>query len=233
MKKLADYAALSGPICVVITLAGWLVAGLLPLPFGPGDQGEIVHFFLDHPDRVKAGFVVASIGTALAMPLWALVSLHLFRMDRRLPLLALVQAMIAVVTLVINMFPQLIFAVAAFRTDRDPSGVVLLNDVAWLLLFTGIAPFMVQNVVIGIAILRDPQQLFPRWVAWLNFFVAFSFIPDPLAFFLKTGPFAWNGVFVFWLALTTYCVFIVVMCWGCLRANRTLAADLTPTPQGA
>jgi hypothetical protein len=154
-------------------------------------------------------------------------------MDRRFPLLALVQAMIAVVTLVINMFPQLIFALAAFRTDRDPSGVVLLNDVAWLLLFTGIVPFIVQNVAIGIAILRDPRQTFPRWVAWLNFFVAFSFVPDPLAFFLKTGPFAWNGVFVFWLALTTYCVFIFVMCWGCLRANRTLSADLAPTLQGA
>jgi len=33
---------------------------------------------------------------------------------------------------------------------------------------TGIVPFMVQNVVIGVAILRDRQQLFPRWVAWLE-----------------------------------------------------------------
>jgi hypothetical protein len=88
---------------------------------------------------------------------------------------------------------------------------------------------MVQNVAVGVAILRDRSGLFPRWVAFLNFFVALSFIPDVLAWFFKTGPFAWNGLFVFWLALTTYCVFLFVMAWACTRANKTL----DPTLQGA
>ncbi|MFC7504963.1 hypothetical protein ACOACQ_12025 [Nocardioides sp. CPCC 206347] len=232
MKKLADYAAVTGPIAVLVTLTGWLVAGMLPLPMGPGEStADIVAFFVDDANRVKAGFVISSIGVVLMLPMLALISLHLYRMDRANPLLAFLQLVTAAATMVINMFPQLIFAIAAFRTDRDPGDIVLLNDLAWLMLFTGIAPFMVQNVAIGIAILRDTTATFPRWVAWLNFFVAFSFIPDVLAFFFKTGPFAWNGIFVFWLALTTYTVFLFVMSWACRRANHTLV--LEPTLQGA
>lgn len=230
MKKLADYAAWTGPLALVVTLVGWLIAGMLPLPLGPGEStDDIVAFFVDDANRVRAGFVISSIGVVLMLPMLALISLHLYRMDRANPLLAFLQLITAAATMVINMFPQMIFAIAAFRTDRDPGDIVLLNDMAWLMLFTGIAPFIVQNVAIGVAILRDRTGTFPRWVAWLNFFVAFSFLPDVLAYFFKTGPFAWNGIFVFWLALTTYSVFLVVMSVVCRGANKTL--DLTP--QGA
>lgn len=230
MKKLADYAAWTGPLALVVTLVGWLVAGMLPLPLGPGEStDDIVAFFVDDANRVRAGFVISSIGVVLMLPMLALISLHLYRMDRANPLLAFLQLITAAATMVINMFPQMIFAIAAFRTDRDPGDIVLLNDMAWLMLFTGIAPFIVQNVAIGVAILRDRTGTFPRWVAWLNFFVAFSFLPDVLAYFFKTGPFAWNGIFVFWLALTTYSVFLVVMSVVCRGANKTL--DLIP--QGA
>lgn len=226
LKKLADYAALAGPVAVVVTLVGWLIAGFLPVPIAPGDQHEVARFFLDHTARVRAGFLIGSIGVVLMVPQLALISIHLRRMEARgLPLMTLLQLMTATVTVVVNMFPHLIFALAGFRADRGEGEVVLLCDLAWLLLFAGITPFILQNLAIGIAILRDPAGLMPRWVAYLNFFVAFSFLPDPLAYFFKTGPFAWNGVFVFWLALTTYCVFLVVMSWACRQANRTLESS--------
>lgn len=230
MKKIADYAAWTGPLALVVTLVGWLLAGMLPIPMGPGEPtDEIVTFFVDDVNRVRAGFVISSIGVVLMLPMLALISVHLYRMDRAVPLLAFLQLITAAATMVINMFPQLIFAIAAFRTDRAPGDIVLLNDMAWLMLFTGIAPFIVQNLAIGVAILRDRTNTFPRWVAWLNFFVAFSFLPDVLAYFFKTGPFAWNGIFVFWLALTTYSLFLVVMSFACRRANHSLDT----TPQGA
>ncbi len=225
MKKILDYAALGGPAALAVTLVGWLISGMLPLPMGPSSStSEVVSFFTDEPNRVMAGFVVSSIGVVLMAPMLALISVHMLRMEGRVPLMAFTQLLVGAVTVVINMFPQLIFALAAFRVGRDPEDIVLLNDLAWLLLFTGIAPFVIQNVVIGIAILRDRSQVFPRWLAYLNFLVAFAFVPDPLAYFFKTGPFAWNGVFVFWLALTAYCVFLVAMSVACRRANEGLAA---------
>lgn len=70
---------------------------------------------------------------------------------------------------------------------------------------------MIQNIAIGLAILGDARQTLPRWVGYLNFWVALAFIPDVAAFFFHDGPFSWRGVFVFWLALTAYSVFLVVM----------------------
>ncbi len=224
MKRILDYAAISGPVAVVVTLGGWLLSGMLPLPMSPSSStAEVVEFFTEEPNRVMAGFVLSSVGVVLMMPMLALISVHMLRMEGRLPLMAFTQLMAAAVTVIINMFPQLIFAIAAFRTNREPGDIVLLNDLAWLLLFTGIAPFMVQNVAIGVAVLRDGSGVFPRWVGFLNFLVAFAFVPDVLAFFFKTGPFAWNGVFVFWLALTAYSVFLFAMAFACRKANETLS----------
>lgn len=229
-RRLLNLAALGGPAAVVVTLAGWLVAGMLPLPISPSaSPSEVLSFFTDQPSRVMAGFVLSSIGVVLMAPMLALISVHMLRMEGRVPILAFTQILTAAVTVVVNLFPQLIFAVGGFRTDRSSDTIVLLNDLAWLLLFTGIAPFMIQNVVIGLAVLRDPGGVFPRWLAYLNFLVAFAFVPDVLAYFFKTSPFAWNGVLVFWLALTAYCVFLVAMSWACRRANHLLLAP-APAP---
>jgi len=227
MKRILDYAALGGPVAAAVTLVGWLISGMLPLPMGPDSStSDVVSFFTDDPNRVMAGFVISSIGVVLMVPMLGLISVHLLRMEGRVPLMAFTQLVTAAVTVVINMFPQMIFAIAAFRTDRDPGDIVLLNDLAWLLLFTGITPFMIQNVVIGVAVLRDRTEVFPRWVGYLNLLVAFAFIPDVLAYFFKTGPFAWNGVFVFWLALTAYCAFLVAMSVVCRKANDGLAVAI-------
>lgn len=221
--KVLNAAALGGPAALVVTLIGWLVAGMLPLPHGPSDStAEVVSFFTDEPNRVMAGFVLSSLGVVLMLPMLALISVHMLRMEGRTPVLAFSQLMAGATTILINMFPQMIFAIAAFRVGRDPEDIVLLNDLAWLLLFTGIMPFIAQNVVIGIAVLRDPNEIFPRWIGFLNLWVALAFVPDVLAYFFKTGPFAWNGVFVFWLALTAYSVFLVAMAVACRKANATL-----------
>lgn len=225
-RTLLNLAALGGPLAVIVTLAGWLIAGMLPLPMGPSrSTASVVHFFTGNADRVMAGFVLASLGVVLMLPMIALISVHLLRLEGRIPLMSFTQLGAGATTVLINMFPQMIFAIAAFRVTRTGSEIVMLNDLAWLLLFTGIMPFMIQNVSIGIAILNSDNTVFPRWLAFLNFLVAFSFIPDVLAYFFKTGPFAWNGIFVFWLALTTYCVFLIAMSWCCVRANDTLLKD--------
>jgi len=224
--RLLNICALGGPAAVLVTLVGWLVSGMLPIPEGPSlSTAEVVSFFTDDPNRVMAGFVISSLGVVLAAPMFALISVHMLRIEGRRPVLAFTQLIVAAVTVIINMFPQMLFAIAAFRTDRNADDIVLLNDVAWLLLFTGIMPFIVQNVVVGLAALRDTSGTFPRWLGFLNFWVAISFLPDVLAYFFKTGPFAWNGVLVFWLALTTYCIFLLAMSVVMLRANKTLFAS--------
>lgn len=203
-----------GPVLVVIASVGFLLAGLLPVPLSPNASiSETVAFYAEHPDRVRAGFVIASVAVGLIFPLVGLITTAMLRIEKRNPLLSFVQLATGAATGVLLLIPMLLFATAAFRPDRDPQLTVTLSDLGWLLFITPIAPFMIQNIAIGAAILGDKSEapVLPRWVGYFNLFIAFTFAPDTLPYFLKTGPFAWNGVLVFWLAFTSYAAWLIVM----------------------
>jgi hypothetical protein len=218
--RILTLCAWGGPATVVIALTGWLIAGVLPIPLGPDSTTDQVVSFYSHDTRVLAGLVMSTLGVCLVFPLIAVIAVFMMRMEGRTPILTFLQLITGAATGVCLLLPLLLMTTIAFRPDRNPELTVTLNDIAWLLFITPIAPFMIQNVAIGVAILNDKQQILPRWVAYVNFWVAFSFIPDVLAFFFHSGPFGWRGIFIFWLALTTYTIFLVVMSVTLLKAIR-------------
>ncbi|KUI34275.1 hypothetical protein AU194_18025 [Mycobacterium sp. GA-2829] len=212
-----------GPGTVVVTLTGWLIAGILPVPLGSSSTTEEVVGFYANDIRVLFGLVIAQLGICLVFPLIGLIGYRMLRIEGRHPLLTFIQLVTGAATGVLLFLPMLLMAVIAFRPDRHPELTVTLNDMAWLIFITPIAPFIIQNIVIGTAILRDKRATLPRWVGYTNFWVAALFLPDPLAFFFHGGPFSWRGVFVFWLALTAYSVFLIVM--GVVLRAAALKAD--------
>lgn len=227
-KRVLSLCAWAGPATVVIALIGWLIAGVLPIPLGPESSvQEVVDFY--RQTRVLAGMTIASVGICLVFPLIAVIGVHMVRMEGRTPILTFLQLITGAATGVLLLLPMLLMAVIGFRPDRNPELTVTLNDIAWLMFITPIAPFIIQNVAIGVAILNDKRRTLPRWVGYLNFWIAFSFLPDPLAFFFHSGPFAWRGIFIFWLALTTYAIFLIVMGVMLHRAVKE-SADLDESP---
>jgi hypothetical protein len=210
-KRIQLLCAWSGPATVVIVSIGFLLAGVLPLPLGPNSSTQEVVGFYSNDTRVAAGLVIASLGVCLVFPLIALIGVYLARMEGRTPILTLLQLVTGAATGVLLLMPLLLMAVIPFRPDRTAELTVTLNDIAWLLFITPIGPFIIQNIAIGTAILCDTRGFLPRWVGYLNYWVALSFIPDVLAFFFHSGPFAWRGIFVFWLAFVAYAVFLVTM----------------------
>jgi hypothetical protein len=222
-NRILTLCAWAGPATVVVALIGWLVAGVLPIPLGSESSVEQVVNFYSHDTRVIAGLVISTLGVSLVFPLIAVIAVHMVRMEGRTPILTFLQLITGAATGVCLLLPLLLMTTIAFRPDRSPELTMTLNDIAWLLFITPIAPFMIQNVAIGVAILNDKRQTLPRWVGYVNFWIAFSFIPDPLAFFFHSGPFAWRGIFIFWLALTTYSVFLIVMGLTLRKAIRESA----------
>jgi hypothetical protein len=61
------------------------------------------------------------------------------------------------------------------------------------------------------------QPVFPRWVGFLNFWLAVCYTVGALLPFFKRGPFAWNGLFGFWLAVVSFFGWIFVMWWATVR----------------
>lgn len=110
---------------------------------------------------------------------------------------------------------------------------MFLNDLTWLIFFIPIMPFIIQNLAIGAAVLTDRGKTFPLWVGYVNLWMAFAFVPDVIAYFFFSEPFAWNGIFVFWLVLAAYATFLVVMAVVTRRANTALIVSdeqAAPTP---
>jgi hypothetical protein len=225
-KRIQLLCAWSGPATVVVVSIGFLLAGVLPLPLGPNSSTQEVVDFYSHDTRVAAGLVIASLGVCLVFPLIALIGVFMFRMEGRTPILTFLQLVTGAATGVFLVMPLLLMAAIPFRPDRTAELTVTLNDIAWLLFITPIGPFIIQNIAIGTAILIDRRGVVPRWVGYLNYWIALSFVPDVLAFFFHSGPLSWRGILVFWLAFVAYAIFLVVM--GLVLRNAIRHAEDPP-----
>jgi hypothetical protein len=112
----------------------------------------------------------------------------------------------------LTMYPALWWLVAAFRPNRPAQLTLLMNDAAWLQFLGGVTIYLAMPLAIAVAAFCDHSEnpIFPRWLGWANLWMAIAIIPDQLLFFLKTGPFAWNGLFGIWLPIVWFSGFFIV-----------------------
>ena len=225
--------AWSGLVALVVALAGFTAARVLPFPPAASyTAAETVAFYTDNLTGARVGFMLAAVGLGFVAPLVGVIAVQMLRMEGRTPILAFLQVVTGAVTVVALVVPTIVFNVAAFRPERDPQITQALTDLAFLLFFTPVMPFLLQNLVIGAAILGDrgATPVLPRWVGWTNLWIGFLFVPALMAYFVKTGPFAWQGVFVFWLGFVAYGVWLTMMS---LVVRRAVVRQYASTPAPA
>ena len=103
--------------------------------------------------------------------------------------------------------PPLIWGTAAFSPDRPEELTLALHEFGNLMLTTTDQYFIFNMVPIAWLALsrRDhPVNPFPRWYGYFVIWVALMFEVGAFAFLPRTGPFAWNGLLVFWFP---FCLF--------------------------
>jgi hypothetical protein len=213
-----------GPALVVIALGGMCLAGILPVPpAADASLAETVGWYTANPILVRFGLMLTGIGVSLIGPVVALITVHMLRMERGgPPILSILQTVCGAVTWVMLMVPMIMLNVAAFRPERNPELTQSLSDLAWILFFTPVVPFLIQNFSIGAAILGDRSHVLPRWVGYANFWTGLLFVPAWLAYFFKSGPFAWQGIFVFYLGTFVYGNWVLIMS---LMLRRVVLAE--------
>ncbi|MCV7412562.1 hypothetical protein AWC05_18250 [Mycobacterium florentinum] len=198
--------ALSGIVCPLLFFGGLLLCAFLP-PLRPGASAiEIAAHYQQHATGIRFGTALI----LLASMFYIAYSGAIYGQIRRIPGsghtaagIALAGGAVAAVTF---MIPAMLWAVTAFRPDRSPEATQTLNDVAWFIVVMPWAPFMAQNFAFAFAILTDSRQrpLFPRWLGYLNIWATLVYTPAIVLQFFKDGPFAWNGIFVFWLPAVVF-----------------------------
>ena len=122
---------------------------------------------------------------------------------------------------------------ASFRPERNPEITQALTDLAWIPFIMVFTTLMAQMVIVAAAVFLDPDEaVFPRWIGYLSAWAAVLLLPAVLIPFFKTGPFAWHGIFQFWLAATLFFGWFAVMSYAMVRAIKAEPAG-RPEPSTA
>jgi hypothetical protein len=124
-----------------------------------------------HSVGIRLTGILVIFTPSLLIPMTVVISVLMWRSEGRNAPLALTQLAAGVMTLSPFFITGLCWAVAAFRPDRDPQSIMLLNDLGWVTLEMVTPPAMIQFGALAIAILldRSPTPFLPRWIAWYSF----------------------------------------------------------------
>ena len=222
--------AWSGLAMMLPSLIGLLLADLVPPPAPGLTAKELTHQLLAHPTDLRIGLLL----TAAAAPAYALLSaglaVQMKRIEGRYSPLAYAQLGLGVLAVLEILFPIMVLLAAAFRPGRSDALVQLLGDVA-LLPFVGLwMTTAFQWLALAVVILQDrrPNPIFPRWGAYLSIWAVVAELPSTALFFVHGGPFAWNGIFSWWLALACFGGWTVAVSALLLRAVKRQEAELWP-----
>jgi hypothetical protein len=205
------WAGLAFFVLYLIAFAG--IARFIPPPAASWSADKIDALFQDHAIQIRLGMVLGIIASSLLIPFFGVISVQIARIERQLPVLAVIQFGGAVLLVVFFEICGMLWATATFRSELEPSSVRMLNDLSWLTFVMIFPAYVLQLSCIAIASFMDrsADPLWPRWVGYLNAWVAMGGTGGGIAVFFKEGPFAWNGIVGFYIPIIAFVVWIGVM----------------------
>jgi hypothetical protein len=172
-------------------------------PISPAvSAGEMAKIFQERNSILMLASVIMVCSTWALVPFGALLTLIIRKIEGSFGMLTLMMGFTFATFTVLNFYMGLSFALAAFRPERTAEVILYSTDSAFLQVLGGIPMFVGVWSLCAYAILvASPRQkpIMPRWFGYLNLSAALSLLPELLVFFFKTGPFAWDGLFGFWI----------------------------------
>lgn len=222
------FCAWSGILCAVMMLIGLLSSGFMPPP-RPADSAEqIAAIYRDNATGIRIGTIFVLLSGAMFAAFTAGIAAQMRRMEPRVtPVLTYLQLACGSVVVTFFIAVAVCWSVAAYRPERNAELVQLLNDLGWFwFLLTATVPAL-QNTALALAIFGDRAErpVMPRWVAYANVWIAVLFLPGVLLTFFKSGPFAWNGLFSFWIPFVAFASWFVVVAVQLLKAIDRQVAE--------
>lgn len=216
------------PFFVGVMLIAFLAfPGFFP-PMSPQWSAEqVATFYADHAAMIRFSMITFNLCAIMLIPFFMVIVVQMKRM--KTPSHVLAYSYIGAVSTGATMFAiaDIMWLVAAFRPQRDPQLVQLLNDLAWLIFIAPVGMFVVQNLCLALAICLDAgsRPVFPRWVALFSILTAAAMTPAVFSVVFRSGPLAWDGAISFWLRLGAFSLNIAVMFVVVWRALRRQAAE--------
>jgi len=212
--------AYSGLAFSVLFAVGLATAGWLPLPSPGLTAQQVATMYRDHTVGIRVGMFLMILGAGFFFAFTAVTSHQLLRVQGSSRAPALLQLIAGTANGVTLLLGPVLFALTAFRTERDPQLLYALNDLGWFVFIVPGSPavFQTLSTALGVLMDRQPVPVFPRWFGYLSLWAALLFVPTILPMFFKAGPFAWNGIFGFYVGATAFFAWIITLVILLLRA---------------
>jgi hypothetical protein len=195
--------------CVIFAvLTGAGLEGFWPQP--PSfdlSARQTAHYYVAHRGGMLVGITLITVGMAFLLAWTVQYGLMLWRLPGGSPAVAAVALACLVASPILLSFDLVLFAVAAFRAaSTSPDVTRALSDVAWIgseLIWPMLGAGMALGGVLILRTRREPGA-FPGWLGWLGLVVAAVEPFQIPIIFVKTGPFAADGIFAWYFTVGSW-----------------------------
>ncbi|AKS36088.1 hypothetical protein [Mycolicibacterium goodii] len=225
----------TGPAVGLVLLVAFVAFPGFRPPMPPDlSADQVAAFYAEHTAWMRFSQVTFNLCGILMLPFFMVIAVQMKRMANQTHVLAYCYLTAVVSGATTFALSNILFLVAAFRPDRDPELVLLLNDLAWIVFIAPIGMVVSGFVMLALAIHFDHkgsgEPILPRWVGHFSVVTAVVMVPAAGAAVVHTGPLAWDGFLSFWVRNGAFAVFVVVMFFVLRRAviRQAVAEDVAP-----
>jgi len=197
----------------ILLLAFLAFPGFRP-PMSPEMSAEqVAAFYSQNTAMIRFSMITFNLCAIMLIPFFMTIVLQIKRMSLPSQLLAYSYLCCIAGGATLFAIADIFWLIAAFRPDRNPQLVLLLNDMAWLVFTAPVGVVVVASLCLALAIFLDAraEPVFPRGVAFFNIATAAAMTPAAGAVIFRTGPLAWDGAVSFWLRIGAFALNIAVM----------------------
>ncbi len=200
----------AGVASLVFFFLALLIAGMLPPPAPTLTAEALAAHFAQNPFGTKFGMIMGMAAATLLAPWSVVLFIQARRAEGGEPVAAYVVLGAGLVNCVAFIIPFNFWAPAMFRTDNAPELIRMFHDLGWLEFWMLLYPYVLQTIAVayvGLNYKGEGPNPFPRRFCFLSLWTAILVLPAGIVIFFFTGPFAWNGIFVFYLPCTVFCIY--------------------------
>ena len=198
----------SGFVYIAFLMLGiWRLAGFFPSQPPSWDAAHITRIYHDNATGIRIGMVLLLLGSMFYVPRTAMLAKLTAAVGGKPGILTFSQIIAGCTNVLLTAYPAGWWLTGSFRS---PLGVI--------------APFyfVVISIIYASLADEDTDPIIPRWVGWFNVFFMLDLIPLNIIFFFKTVPFAWNGLFGFYLPFATFWIWFFLLKYMIRRSSHRL-----------
>lgn len=214
-------------VFVLFTIVGlFVLAGWIPPPSPALDAEQVAEIFANNT-QLRIGLAIIAFFSPLFMGLAVAIAAQLRRIEGPHHVMSDLQLLCATVGVLAIQFPCLAWLAISYRPGLPNEIILAFNDASFFIFLGAVSPGVLQPLAIGLCILgnESSEDVYPRWLGYGNLWLAFLLAPGVLIPFFMSGPFAWNGLFSFWLAVNVFFFWMVLNYVYTVKAIRSQQAS--------